>query len=57
LKAATKLRCRSAVIDGEVIVQDQRGVSDFDALRFAIRWRPDRLIFYGFDLLHLGLAG
>jgi bifunctional non-homologous end joining protein LigD len=30
-RAASKLDCRSSVIDGEVIVQDQRGVSDFEA--------------------------
>jgi bifunctional non-homologous end joining protein LigD len=32
---------------------DERGISDIDALRSAIRWQPDRLIFYAFDLLHL----
>jgi ATP-dependent DNA ligase len=51
-KAAAKLECRSAIIDGEVIVQDQRGVSDFDALKSAIRWRPHSLIFCALDLLH-----
>jgi bifunctional non-homologous end joining protein LigD len=39
-KAAAKLDCRSAIIDGEVIVQDERGVSDFEALNSAIRWHP-----------------
>jgi hypothetical protein len=29
------------------------GVSDFDALKSAIRWRPQSLIFCAFDLLHL----
>ena len=52
-KAAVKLDCRSAVIDGEVIVQNKSGVSDFDALKSAIRWRPQSLIFCAFDLLHL----
>jgi DNA ligase D-like protein (predicted ligase) len=52
-KAAAKLDCRSAIIDGEVIVQDEHGVSDFDALKSAIRWRPQRLIFCAFDLLHM----
>jgi len=51
-KAAAKLECRSAIIDGEVIVQDERGVSDFDALKSAIRWHPQSLIFCAFDLLH-----
>jgi ATP-dependent DNA ligase len=52
-KAAAKLDCRSAVIDGKVIVQNKSGVSDFDALKSAIRWRPQSLIFCAFDLLHL----
>jgi bifunctional non-homologous end joining protein LigD len=53
LSAAARLGCRSAILDGEVIVQDERGISDFEALRSAIRWQPERLIFYAFDLLHL----
>ena len=53
VSAAAKLDCQSAILDGEVIVQNERGISDFDALRSAIRWQPDRLIFYAFDLLHL----
>jgi bifunctional non-homologous end joining protein LigD len=36
-----------------VIVQDERGVSDFEALKSAIRWQPHRLILCSFDLLHL----
>ena len=50
-KAAAKLDCRSAIIDGEVIVQDERGGSDFEALKSAIRWRPQSLILCTFDLL------
>jgi DNA ligase D-like protein (predicted ligase) len=52
-KAAAKLDSRSAIIDGEVIVQDERGVSDFEALKSAIRWQSQRLILCAFDLLHL----
>ena len=52
-KAAAKLDCRSAIIDGEVVVQDERGVSDFEALKSAIRWSPQSLVFCAFDLLHL----
>jgi bifunctional non-homologous end joining protein LigD len=52
-KAAVKLGCRSAIIDGEVIVQNEQGVSDFEALKSAIRWRPQRLIVCAFDFLHL----
>jgi bifunctional non-homologous end joining protein LigD len=50
IAAARKLSCRSAILDGEVIVQDARGVSDFEALHVALRSRPSRLIFYAFDL-------
>jgi len=34
-------------------VQDEHGVSDFEALKSAIRWRPQSLILCAFDLLHL----
>src|SRR4026208_858745 len=50
---AAKLDCRSAIIDDEVIVQDERGVSDFDALKSAIRCQPQHLILCAFDILHL----
>jgi ATP-dependent DNA ligase len=43
-RAASKLDCRSAIIDGEVVVQNERGISDFEALKSAIRWHPQRLI-------------
>jgi bifunctional non-homologous end joining protein LigD len=52
VRSAARLNCRAAVLDGEVIVQDDRGRSDFEALKSAIRWEPQRLLFYGFDLLH-----
>ena len=52
-KVAAKLDCRSAIIDGEVIVQNKNGASDFDALKSAIRWSPQSLVFCAFDLLHL----
>ena len=50
--AAKGLRCRSAILDGEIIVQDARGASDFEALQAALRRRAAPLIFYAFDLLH-----
>ena len=52
-KAAAKLDCRSAIIDGEVIIQNENGISDFEGFKSAIRWNPQRLIFCAFDLLHL----
>jgi bifunctional non-homologous end joining protein LigD len=39
--------------DGELIVQDEHGRSDFDNLQGAIARTPERLIFYAFDLLWL----
>ena len=32
IRAASHLRCQSAIIDGEAILQDGDGVSDFDSL-------------------------
>jgi bifunctional non-homologous end joining protein LigD len=51
--AARELDCASAIIDGEVIIQDAQGRSDFHALRAEIASTSDRLIFYAFDLLWL----
>ena len=53
VEACRKLRCRSALIDGEIIVQDNNGISDFAALRKAIDREPDRLVMFAFDLLFL----
>jgi ATP-dependent DNA ligase len=53
IEAAARLPCRAAIVDGEVIVQDEHGASDFEALQLALRFWPGRLIFYAFDLLHL----
>src|SRR3954452_8573107 len=51
--ACTRLACKAALIDGEIIVQDENGISDFDALRSAIHKAPHRIVFFAFDLLHL----
>jgi bifunctional non-homologous end joining protein LigD len=53
VKGAGSLSCRSAVIDGEAIVQDKRGVSDFKALRRAFTSAPRLIVMFAFDLLHL----
>ena len=53
VEAAAKLSCHAALIDGEIIVQDENGISDFDALRSAIHKAPHRIVFFAFDLLHL----
>ena len=51
--SAARLGCRAAILDGEVIVQDPRGASDFGALQQALRHWSHELIFYTFDILHL----
>ena len=43
VRAAANLRCQSAIIDGEAIVQDDHGVSDFEALA-SMRWRRHSII-------------
>jgi bifunctional non-homologous end joining protein LigD len=53
VEAAGKLSCQAAILDGEVIVQDENGITDFDALRSAIHKAPHRIVFFAFDLLHL----
>jgi bifunctional non-homologous end joining protein LigD len=53
VRTAAKLRCKSAIIDGEAIVQDGDGASNFEALSSALRRQPHSIILYAFDLLHL----
>lgn len=52
-EAAKLLGVESAIIDGEIIVLNDAGLSDFAALRKAITRRPHDLYFVAFDLLHL----
>ena len=53
LRAAGDLDCSSATIDGEMIVQDGRGRSDFHGFKAAMEREPEHLVFMAFDLLHL----
>jgi bifunctional non-homologous end joining protein LigD len=53
VRAASALPCSSAILDGEAIVQDSEGASDFAALQSAIGAGANSIIFYAFDLLHL----
>jgi len=46
IDCAAGLRCTSAIIDGELFVQDERGLSDFHALRAAIGTRPEKLALF-----------
>jgi bifunctional non-homologous end joining protein LigD len=49
---AAKLPCQCAIIDGEMVVQDERGVADFDLLRSG-KGSP---VLVAFDLLQSNLA-
>jgi bifunctional non-homologous end joining protein LigD len=51
--ALKKLKVKSAVLDGEIVVLDKKGHSDFQALQSALKNGSDTLIFYVFDLLYL----
>jgi len=53
VEASAKLACETALLDGEMVVQDETGLADFDALRSAIHKAPHRLVFFAFDLLCL----
>ncbi|TGV61840.1 ATP-dependent DNA ligase [bacterium M00.F.Ca.ET.141.01.1.1] len=50
---AAHLGAESAIVDGEIIVLNDAGLSDFGALRKAITRRQHDLYFVAFDLLHL----
>ena len=53
-RAAEELQAGSAVLDGEVVVLDEQGVSSFARLKAALgEGAAHRLLFFAFDLLHL----
>ena len=47
--AAGDLPCKSAILDGEAVVQGANGVSDSGALASAMRWRPHTVILIQFS--------
>jgi bifunctional non-homologous end joining protein LigD len=52
--AVAKFPARTALIDGEVVVEDEDGASSFSALQAALKQgERERFIYYVFDLLHL----
>ena len=54
VEALAGLPAREALIDGELVVENGGGASDFSALQADLSaGRTDRFIFYAFDLLHL----
>ena len=50
---AKSIEAESFIIEGETIVTNEAGLSDFHALRSAITRRPQDLYLVVFDLLHL----
>jgi bifunctional non-homologous end joining protein LigD len=53
-KALERLPIVTALIDGEVVVESERGTPDFGALQADLsEGRSDRLRYYAFDLMHL----
>ncbi|MER8645364.1 MULTISPECIES: ATP-dependent DNA ligase [unclassified Mesorhizobium] len=53
VREAKRLGAESAIVDGEIIVLNEAGLSDFGDLRKAITRRQQDLYFVAFDLLHL----
>jgi bifunctional non-homologous end joining protein LigD len=52
--AMSDLDCYIAIIDGEVIVPTDNGLSDFGALESDLaKKRSDRFLFYAFDIIYL----
>ncbi|MGZ8372472.1 MAG: DNA polymerase ligase N-terminal domain-containing protein, partial [Rhodoplanes sp.] len=52
--AVAGLSAATALIDGEIVVEDENGVADFSALQAALKeGRTGAFIYYVFDLLHL----
>jgi bifunctional non-homologous end joining protein LigD len=52
--AVAKLSARTALIDGEVVIEDAGGVSSFSGLQAALKaGERERFVYYVFDLLHL----
>jgi bifunctional non-homologous end joining protein LigD len=52
--AVAKLPATSALIDGEVVVEDADGISSFSLLQQDLKdKRDDRMVYYAFDVLHL----
>jgi bifunctional non-homologous end joining protein LigD len=52
--AVRKLKLESAVLDGEVVALDDRGISSFQALQGELKGRGAALSYYVFDLPYFG---
>ena len=53
LEAARKLKVDSALVDGEAVVLDADGRSNFQSLQNALKSSPDGIDYFAFDLLEL----
>jgi len=52
--AFAPLACKEAIIDGEIVVVDDQGITHFSDLQQALSDKAsERLTFFGFDLVHL----
>ncbi|HEY4193659.1 MAG TPA: DNA ligase D [Mesorhizobium sp.] len=52
--ALGQLKCSDAIIDGEIVVLADSGVSSFSALQAALsEGRTDQMVYYAFDLMRL----
>jgi bifunctional non-homologous end joining protein LigD len=53
-RAVAALPAKTALIDGEIVIEDEGGVSSFSGLQAALKaGERERFIYYVFDLLHL----
>ena len=52
-QAIAALPADTALLDGEIVVEDDRGISNFSLLQTDLKEGRDRFVYYVFDLLHL----
>src|SRR5260370_32509154 len=53
-KAVAGLPAETALLDGELVVEDENGISSFSLLQTDLKdGRDDRFVYWVFDLLHL----
>ena len=53
-KAVAGLAADTALLDGEIVVEGENGISDFSLLQTDLKdGRSDRFVYYVFDLLYL----
>lgn len=52
-EAAAALPCDEALLDGEAVVLNEHGVSEFQALQNALRRTAANVLYYVFDLLYI----